>query len=91
MSKFSFMAFMFLIGSILLLGFQSIARLMGTQGEWKGFNMIKLFGPKYFNWIDDISFYGLEQILLFIASMPLFVFLFCMSVLLFILDKFYSK
>ncbi|MBW1813172.1 MAG: hypothetical protein JRJ39_05715 [Deltaproteobacteria bacterium] len=91
MSKLSFMAFMFLIGSILLLGFQSIGRLMGAKGVWKGLSLIKLFGPKYFYWLDDISFFGLEDILIFIANMPLFAFLFCMSILFFILDKFYSK
>jgi len=91
MSKFTFMAFIFLVGSILLLGFQSIARLMGTKGIWKSLSLIKFFGPKYFHWIDDISFFGLEEILLFIVNMPLFAFLFCMSILFFIFDKFYTK
>ncbi|MCJ7772453.1 MAG: hypothetical protein MUP22_04895 [Desulfobacterales bacterium] len=91
MSKLSFMAFMFLVGSILLLGFQSLARLMDTKGIWKKLSLLNFFGPKYFSWIDDISFFGLEEILIFIANMPLFAFLFCMSILFFILDKFYTK
>jgi len=91
MSKFSFMAFMFLAGSILLVGFQSIAKLMGTKGGWKTFSLIKLFGPKYFAWINDISFFGVEDVLTYIATMPLFLFLFFMSILFFILDKFYSR
>ena len=90
MSKLSFMAFMFLVGSILLLGFQFLARFMGTKGGWKSLSLTKFLGPKYFHWLDDISFFGLEDILLFIANMPLFAFLFCMSILFFILDKLYS-
>jgi len=91
MSKFSFTAFMFLIGSILLIGFQSIAKLMGTNGGWNHFSLIQLFGKKYFAWINDISLFGLEDALMYIATMPLFVFLFCVSVLFFIIDKLYSK
>jgi len=91
MSRFSFIAFMLLIGSILLIGFRSIGKLMGAKGAWNGLSLIKLFGPKYFYWLDDISFFGLEDILIFIANMPLFAFLFCMSILFFFLDKLYSK
>ena len=90
MSRFSFIAFMLLIGSILLIGFRSIGKLMGAKGAWSGLSLIKLFGQKYFYWLDDISFFGLEDILLFIVNMPLFAFLFCMSILFFILDKLYS-
>ena len=91
MSKFSFMAFICLVGSVLLLGFQSIARLMGTTGGWKSYSLLKLFGPKYFNWLNEVSLFGIEEVLRSIVNMPLFILLFCLSILLFIIDKFYSK
>lgn len=91
MSKFSFMAFIFLVGSILLLGFQSLSKLMHAKGGWKSLNLIKLFGEKYLSWIYDVSFYGLEDVLIFIATMPLFALLICLSVLCFILDKIYGE
>ena len=91
MSKFSFLAVISLIGCVLLFGFQALATLMGTKAVWKTLSLIKLFGPKYFQWIENISFFNLEDALMFIATMPLFALLFCLSILFFIIDKLYTK
>lgn len=91
MSKFSLISVICFVGSFVLFGFQAISKLMGTKGEWKSMDMIDLFGQKYFDWLDGISLFGLEEGLRFIVTTPLFVLLLCLGVLFFIMNKIFNK
>ena len=91
MTKFSIIGIISLIGGGLLVGFQALSVLMGTDGKWKSMKLITVFDKKYFEWIDNASFFGLERIPEYIVNMRLFILLLCVGVLFFALDYFFGK
>ena len=91
MTKFSIIGIISFIGGGLLLGFQSLSVLMGTDVKWKSKKLITVFDKKYFEWLDSASFFGLERIPEYIVNMRLFILLFCIGILFFVLDYFFGK
>ena len=91
MTKFSIIGIISLIGGGLLVGFQALSVLMGTDGKRKSMKLITVFDEKYFEWIDNASFFGLERIPEYIVNMRLFILLLCVGVLFFALDYFFGK
>ena len=91
MTKFSIIGIISFLGDSLLVGLQALSVLMGTDGQWKSMKLITVFDKKYFEWIDNASFFGLERIPEYIVNMRLFLLLFCVGVLFFVLDYFFGK
>ena len=91
MTKFSLMGIILCVAAGVLLGFQTLSALMGTDGGWKSMKLVTVFDQKHFAWIDKTSFFGLERVPEYIVNMPLFMLLFCIGVLFFVLEYFFGK
>ncbi len=70
---------------LLLLGFQALSSLMHTENVWKQISIISISDSKYFTWIDSASWFGLEKIAAYLVTMPLFLLLIAIGVLLLII------
>ena len=91
MGKFSMIGLFACIGGGLLLGFQMLSTLMGTEGVWKSLNLVDVVGKKYFTYLEGASFFGLEKVADYIVTMPLYVLLFCIGGLFFVLCYFFDR
>jgi len=91
MTKFSIIGIISFLGGGLLVGFQALSVLMGTDGKWKSMKLITVFDKKYFEWIDNASFFGLERIPEYIVNMRLFILCLSIGVLFFALDYFFGR
>ena len=91
MTKFSIIGLSSCLGGGLLLGFQALSSVMGTEGTWKSLKLVDVVGKKYFTWLEGASFFGLEKIADYIVTMPLFVLLFCIGGFFLVLDYFFGR
>ena len=91
MTKFSLLGVLACVGGGVLLGFQALTLFMGKEGRYTSLKLTEVLDEKYFTWIHNSSFYGLESIPEFIIRMPLFVLLFCLGGLFFVLGYLFGK
>ena len=93
MSKYSIAALVSWLLSGLILLFQSISSLMGTEETmvFKNLSLVSVFGQGYFDWIDNLSWVAVQNTLNYIANMPLFLLLFGIGILFFLMHMFLSK
>ena len=75
------------IGGVMLV-FQKISGLMGDEGEWDAICLVDLFDPSAFDWIDRITFLGINNLLDTIVLAPLYILLFCVGAILLIISGF---
>ena len=75
------------VGGVMLV-FQKISGLIGDGGEWDAIRMVDLAAPSAFNWIDKMTFLGINNLLDIIVTAPLYILLFCVGVLLLIISGF---
>lgn len=88
MSKWAISGLLFVIVGGLLIFFQKLSSLMGNNGEWDTLCLVDLFDPKYFNWIDSMTFLGLNNLLDTIVLAPLYILLLCIGAVLLIISGF---
>ncbi len=89
MSKLTIIGVLSWLGALILLGFQAIATLMKTEGKgWDNLSITDMVTPDNLTWVNDISWTLLHQAVHYIVTMPLFLLLFCIGVLLFIINAF---
>ncbi len=86
MTKLNILGLISLIGGALLIGFQGLATFMEQEGGWNSLNLMDVFGEESFNWIDSIPVLYIKGAANYIASMPLFILLFCIAALFFIFN-----
>jgi hypothetical protein len=93
MSKFTIIGLISWVFSALILLFQTISSLMGTEETmvFKHLSLVSVFGQGYFDWIDNLSGVAVQNTLNYIANMPLFLLLFCVGILFFLLHMLLSK
>lgn len=80
-----------IIIGLLILGFQAISSVMGTGMAWKQLNATSLVDPKNLAWIDSVSWFGIDRLISYLVTMPLFMLLIGLGVLLMIIGGFVSK
>jgi len=80
MSKFTIIGGLLCLGGLLLIGFQAISSMM-TAGDiaWQSLSIVDIVNAEYLKWIDGISWHGIQKIIKYIASMPLYILLFAVG------------
>ena len=91
MTKFSLLGVLAFVGGGVLIGFQILTGIMGKEGQYAALKLTDVLDKKYFNWIGNSSFYGLEAIPEYIVGLPLFVLLFGLGVLFFLMNYIFGK
>jgi hypothetical protein len=96
MSRLTKLGLLFLLAGIMALGYQGIATFMGTDRTaedlvWKNLSLANIFGGFDAGSFEKQSFFGLREILQFLAQTPLFLLLFSLAVLCFFFNAFASK
>jgi hypothetical protein len=93
MSKYTMAGLVSWLVSGLILLFQAISSLMGTEEKmaFKSLTLVSVIGQGYFNWINSLSWVSVQKALSYIVTMPLFLLLFCIGILFFLMHMFSSK
>ncbi len=99
MSKFTIVGLVSCLASGIILGFQAISTLMDLSAPsitnektaWKNLTLVDSIGQEYFEWINTISWGGIQNIANYIVNMPLFILLFCIGILCFLINAFTSR
>ena len=74
--------------SLLLLGFQGISSLMGTEGNvWKNLSLVDMI-PSGFNWVNTISSPMVYDAIVYIITMPAFMLFIAIGLFFFIINAF---
>ncbi|UCE51300.1 MAG: hypothetical protein JSV31_18805 [Desulfobacterales bacterium] len=95
MSKLNVFGMIFLFASLLLLGYQGISALMGTDGlssdfVWTNICLADFLSEGTFDWIHSISSFKVQTIILFLVQLPLLLWLFGIACLCFLIAAFRS-
>jgi hypothetical protein len=92
MSKWAISGLLLMVVGVVILGFQKISNLMGQEGSQEGsyesLCLVDLFEPDFFNWIDGITFLGVNNFLDMIVLAPVYILLFCVGGILLIISGF---
>jgi hypothetical protein len=93
MSKYTIAGLVSWLVSLLILLFQSISSLMGTEETmvFKNLTLVSVIGQGHFDWINSLSWDNVQKAMSYIVTMPLFLLLFCMGIFFFLLHMFLSK
>ena len=86
MTKFSLLGVLSCVAGGLLIGFQALSSIVGTEAKWKSLAIVDIVNEKSLSWVNQLSSSGLEGVPETIVNMPLFVLLFCLGGLFFVLD-----
>ena len=88
MNKFTIMGLLSWGASLLLLGFQGISSLMGTEGEWESLTLEDLLEVQYLDWIDGMKEGLLQSAADYVVTMPLFILLLAVGLVFFVVSAF---
>ncbi len=93
MSKYMIAGLVSWLFSGLIVLFQSISSLMGTEETMalKSLSLVSVIGQEHFNWINSLSWVSVQKAVNYIVTMPLFLLLFCIGILFFLMHMFSSK
>jgi hypothetical protein len=86
MSKLTLFGLFAMLGGFLLLGFQAISTIMGTENVWKSITLLDVFGKDQASWLDGRALGSIQTAINYIVTMPLFLLMFCVAGLLFIIN-----
>lgn len=88
MSKWAISGILLIVIGGVLLIFQKISGLMDDGGGWDAICLVDLFDPSAFDWIDKMTFLGINSLLDKIVMAPLYILLFCVGAICLILSSF---
>jgi hypothetical protein len=93
MSKFTVFGIIFLIAGLLLLGYQGVYALMGTEGMgsnfvWVNIALADFLSKGTFDWINSISSFKVQKIIMFPVQLPLFLWLSGIAFICFLFNAF---
>jgi hypothetical protein len=91
MTKYTLLGILACLGGGVLIGFQALSVTMGSKAVWQSLSLVDIVGKQYFEWMGNSSFGGVERIAGYIATMPLFVLLFCIGGLFFVMNYFLGR
>ena len=72
MSKFTIFSLILVAAGLLLLGFQSLQALMGTEIVWEEITIEQLLHPEHFQWFESLSWSLLRRGALYVLTAPLY-------------------
>jgi hypothetical protein len=93
MSKLTVFGMILLFASLLLLGYQGVSALMGTDGlssdfVWTNISPSDFLSKATFDWIHSISSFKVQTIIMFLVQLPLFLWLFGIACICFLFEAF---
>jgi hypothetical protein len=91
MSKLTIAGLLTTLSGLVILGFQSISSLMGTEEVWKSLSLRDVLDGGQLGWIDQVALLGVDRGLDYLVSMPLFALLVASGVLLLVVGGFVAK
>ena len=93
MSKFTIAGLVSCFIGGLIVAFQAIGGLISSGGdiEWKNLILMDVIGKSHFDWIAGMPEGIVHNIAQYIVTMPLYLLLFCVGILLLILGRLTSK
>jgi len=96
MSKLTVFGMIFLFASLLLLGYQGVSALMGTDGlssdfVWTNISLADFLSKGTFDWINSISLFRVQTIIMFLVQLPLFLWLLGIACICFLFNAFRRK
>lgn len=91
MLRFSSLGFLALFGSILIFLLQTIVSLTNEEFAWKKLRFVDVLDPQYYSWMNDITLFNFNTYSDYILNMPLYAFLFCLTVLFFLISGLFEK
>jgi hypothetical protein len=91
MSKYTWLGLILIGGGLLLLGFQSLQSLMGTEIVWKEITLNELLKPQHVDWIKNLSWVYLRQGLIYTIEKPLYLLLLVVGGAIFVLSGLLGK
>ena len=90
MSKWAIYGLVLMAIGGVIFGFQKIANLMGQSGSYESLCLVDLFEPGFFDWIDGVTFLGLNHLLDMLVLAPLYIMLLCVGGVLLIISGFFK-
>ena len=91
MTKYTLIGILACVAGGVLIGFQAISSVMGQKVVRASVTLVDIVGERYFEWMGSSALGGVERIVEYIVTMPLFVLLFCIGGLFFVLDYFLGR
>jgi hypothetical protein len=91
MSKFTILSLMLIVCGLLLLGFQSLQALMGTEIVWKEVTLVGLLKPEHAEWVRTISWHLLNRGANYLINLPLYILLLSVGGIMLILSGIIGK
>ena len=93
MSKFTITGLVAWILGALLLGFQAISSLMGSEGmvAWKNLTLVDVAEKNYLNWINNIPWVSIQQAVNYVVNVPMYLLFFYFGILCFLINALRSK
>jgi len=87
MSKIALTGALCWIGGFLILGFQAISSVMGTDVVWENLTLLDTFPPEVVDAIDNMSEGFIQSATDYIVTAPLYITLFCVGTVLLVLSS----
>ena len=88
MSKGAICGILLIVAGGVILLFQKLSGLMGHGKEYEALCLVDLVDPGAFDWIDSVTFLGINNLLDTIVLAPLYILLFCVGAVLLIISGF---
>jgi len=87
MSKIALTGALCWIGGFLILGFQTISTLMGTDTVWENLTLVDKFPPEVVDAIDNMPEGLMQNATDYVITAPLYITLFCVGTVLLVLSS----
>lgn len=91
MSKLTIIGLLTTLSGLVVLGFQAISSLMGTEEVWKSLSLRDVLDNGQLDWINQVALFGIDQGLNYLVAMPLFALLVASGVIVLLISGFVSK
>ena len=91
MSKLTIFSLVLIGCGLLLVGFQSIQSLMGTEIVWEEITLLGLMKPEHVKWFETISWSLLNRTANYLIALPLYILLLSVGGILLILSGIFAR
>ena len=91
MSKLTVFSLILIGAGLLLLGFQSLQSLMGTEIVWKEITLKGLMQPDHVQWVESLSWATIRRGAVYVLTAPLYAVLLVTGGVLLIASGFVGK
>jgi hypothetical protein len=90
MSKWTYLGGICWLASGVVLLFQLVGNMLRENYEWESMSITDAVESKYLDWIDKIDVDLVQQAVVYIVNMPLYLLLFILGCIFFLFSVFYK-